>query len=473
MYYRSIPIGEAAVGLGGAFTGVADDPSATYYNPAGLVRGGRFSLLGSFSSVVFTKSKIKDAFTAPGEEETFTSKNTTTVPRFVGTTVKMGPKKFGNDHQFAVGYSTVEVADNKTNIGITQNDAAATLDLRVDNDYNSRWYGISFAAEVTECSAVGFTLFLSDQSLSYNENIGLAAGGTFDEQTGLRVDGNSITSSSQAHVSAYHFVPRLGWIHRIDSRWSIGVMLQTPGIPLKQKGNVLRRLTGDEAAVESVFLLFNEDKLKAQMPVPFELRAGFGFQVTRDTLISFDAAVTGPVKDRPLFKDSSALSPIDGELGVYLPANTGRRWAPNFAVGAEHQFGKTVVSGGLFTNYSAAPKVPATSNEFVPSQVNLWGASVAVGLDTKGYRLSLGANGMFGKGKALAAVVDQNGDILSYQRTEATGGALILYIAGALSIATKTAERVQEKHQSKRKAGSTPSHDQSSDPNAETDASTP
>lgn len=34
LYYRSIPIGERAIELGGAYTGIADDPSASYYNPA-------------------------------------------------------------------------------------------------------------------------------------------------------------------------------------------------------------------------------------------------------------------------------------------------------------------------------------------------------------------------------------------------------------------------------------------------------
>ena len=30
--------GARAIGMGGAFTGVADDPTATYYNPAGLIQ---------------------------------------------------------------------------------------------------------------------------------------------------------------------------------------------------------------------------------------------------------------------------------------------------------------------------------------------------------------------------------------------------------------------------------------------------
>ena len=35
-HYRGLPIGAHAIGLGGAFVGVADDASAAYFNPAGL-----------------------------------------------------------------------------------------------------------------------------------------------------------------------------------------------------------------------------------------------------------------------------------------------------------------------------------------------------------------------------------------------------------------------------------------------------
>jgi len=108
LHYRSIPIGERAMGLGGAYTGIADDPSATYYNPAGMMTGGRFQLLGSLASLVFTRRTVENAFDSPNVEADFTSKTTTTLPRFIGTVVKLGRKRFG-DHQFAVGYSTLEV----------------------------------------------------------------------------------------------------------------------------------------------------------------------------------------------------------------------------------------------------------------------------------------------------------------------------------------------------------------------------
>ncbi len=451
LYYRSIPIGDRAVGLGGAFTGVATDSSAAYYNPAGLVRGGRFELQASLATIVFTKYKVVDAFDSPQADETFDTTGTSALPRFVGTAVKVGRKKFGDDHQFALGYSTLEVARNRLNVGTAENNPTFSLDLRVDNNYRSRWYGISFAAEVTEKSAVGFTIFLSDQSFGYGEDIGIAIGGTFDEQTGLRVGGDSKTASSSIGVRAYHFVPRLGWLHRINPEWEIGVMLQTPGIPLSQKGDVLRRITTDISPDPSTFFLFDADGLKAKIPIPFELRAGFGFQINEETLLSFDAAVAGPVKEGSLFAQPDQLADFDGRLGAYLSPSIARRWTPNLSIGAEHKFGKAVVAGGLFTNFSAAPDVPETSQQYTPDQVNMWGASVSVGIDTKGYRFNVGATGLFGKGDALAAVLDENADVVSYRRTQATRAAIILYVSGAISVAKKGATEVQEKQKERKR----------------------
>ena len=36
-HYQNFLVGERAAGMGGAFTAIANDPSGTYYNPAGLV----------------------------------------------------------------------------------------------------------------------------------------------------------------------------------------------------------------------------------------------------------------------------------------------------------------------------------------------------------------------------------------------------------------------------------------------------
>jgi len=473
LYYRTIPIGERAMGLGGAFTGVANDPSATYYNPAGIMLGGRFQLLGSLASVVFVRRTVEDAFDAPNASADFTSKNTTTLPRFIGTVVKFGRKKFG-DFQFALAYSTLEVDRYSFGVGASQVEPAATLDLRLSNNYNSRWYGVSFAAQVRKNVSVGLSAFVAQQRGNYNEDIGLANGGMLNA-SGLRVGGDSATSSTAISVDPWDIVLRLGALYRINPRWQLGFMFQPPGIPVSQKGSVFRRVTTTGIAQEPTYFLFDRGDLSAKATIPFELRTGFEYRINALTILSVDAAVTGPVRDRNVFNRPEELQGLDGNLGIYFANSTERRWTPNVAIGAEHLFGKAAVAGGLFTNISAAPDVPATATEYTPDQVNVYGASVSVGLDTKGYRLTVGANGYFGRGDALSFMLDRDAQVTSYVRTKSNVSALVLYIAGAVSVATKGAKQVEDKYKerkSKKKNGDPSETEAGTETDADTDAGT-
>jgi hypothetical protein len=447
LYYRSIPLGERAMGLGGAYTGIANDPSATYYNPAGIVTGGRFQLMGSLSSLVFTRRSVDNAFNAQNLESDFTSTNTTTLPSFVGTVVKLGRKRFG-DHQFAVGYSTFEVARESFGVGATQVEEPASLDLRVTNSYKTRWYGISFAAQAAKKVAVGLSGFLADQGGNYDEDIGLASGGSFNDN-GQRIGGDSVTSSTGIRVSTYHLVFRVGVLHRINPRWQMGYMVQPPGAPLTQDGSVFRRSTAALGGNDSYFLLDQSD-LSTNVPIPFELRTGFEFKANATTILSVDASVTGPVRSQTVFDRPEQIVGVPGNLGVYFANSTERRWTPNVAVGAEHMFGKVVVAGGLFTNVSSAPDVPATSTEYTPDQVNMLGAAFSIGIDTNGYRLTLGATGYFGKGDALSFEIDPDAQVTSYERTKSTISAVVLYIAGAVSVASKGSKDVQKKYKKRK-----------------------
>ena len=213
------------MGLGGAYTGIANDPSSTYYNPAGIVTGGRFQLMGSLSSLVFTRRTIENAFAAENVDADFTSTRTTTLPSFIGTVVKFGKKRFG-DHQFAIAYSTFEVAREGFGQGLTLIEDPASLDLRLNNNFRDRWYGVSFAAHVRKHVALGLSGFLSDQSSNYSEDVGLAFGGTLDAG-GQRVGADSITSSTGISNGGYHIVFRLGALYRDQPALAVGVHVPT------------------------------------------------------------------------------------------------------------------------------------------------------------------------------------------------------------------------------------------------------
>ncbi len=448
IYYRSIPIGERAMGLGGAYTGIANDPSSTYYNPAGIVTGGRFQLMGSLSSLVFTRRTIENAFAAENVDTDFTATSTTTLPSFIGTVVKFGKKRFG-DHQFAIGYSTFEVARERFDEGLTLIEDPASLDLRLNNNFRDRWYGVSFAAHVRKHVALGLSAFLSNQSSNYSEDIGLASGGTLDAG-GQRVGGDSITSSTGISNGGYHIVLRLGALYRVNPRWQLGFMFQPPGIPVSQDGSVFRRVTTTVSGMEPRYFLFDQGGLSTNVPIPFELRTGFEFKINATTVLSVDASVTGPIRDRDLFTRPPELQDVPGDLGIYFANSTERRWTPNVAVGSEHMFGKAVVAGGLFTNISSAPDVPEMTTEYAPDQVNMFGASFSVGIDTKGYRFTLGTTGYFGRGDALSFTLDRDAQVSGYVRTKSNISALVLYIAGAVSVASKGAKDVQDSYKARK-----------------------
>jgi hypothetical protein len=312
-----------------------------------------------------------------------------------------------------------------------------------------RWYGISFGAQAKEDLSFGFSAFLSQQFQNYTEDVGLAAGGTLNDG-GLRVGGNSVTTSTSLGATAYHFVFRLGALYRINPRWQLGFMFQPPGAPLSQNGRVFRRTTLAVSGGDSEYFLYDQGDIATHLPIPFEIRSGFEFKVNALTTLSADLAVAGPVRNRSVFELPEQVMNLPANLGVYFSNSTARRWTPNVAVGAEHLFGKAVVAGGLFTNLSAAPDIPPNPTEYSPDQVSTFGASFSVGLDTKGYRLTLGANTYFGRGDAIAFTLDPDANVTGYQRTKANKTAVVLYIAGDVSVASKGAKQVQEKLHNKK-----------------------
>lgn len=450
LYYRTIPLGERAIGLGGAYTGIADDPSATYYNPAGLTTGGRFQLLGSLSSLVFTRQKVEGAFDSPDVDQDFTSTGTTTLPHFIGTVVRLGKekKRLQGEHPFAVAYSSFEISRERFGVGFSEVKPEASADLRLSNNYRMRWWGVSFAMQLREKVSVGLSAFLANQSSNHSEDLGLAAGGTLDER-GVRIGGDSVTSSTGIGVNAWSFVFRLGALYRINPRWQIGFMFQPPDAPIKETGNIYRRFVSDLDG-QSSFFLFDEGDLSTRVPIPWELRVGVEHKINALTTLSFDAAVAGPTRNRKVFEPPAELADFDVRLGAYFANSTERRWAPNVAIGAEHLFGKVFLAGGLFTNLSAAPDVPETSTEYTPDQISMFGASIAVGVDTQGYRLALGATGFFGRGDALSFTVDREARVTGYERTKSNKSAVLLYIAGAVSVASKGAKDVQKKYKERK-----------------------
>jgi len=79
-HFQGIPLGQRAIGLGGAFTGLADDPSAAYYNPAGLVWGGDSALSATFTLNAFDRQTIARGYRTALGDSTLTHDSDPSLP---------------------------------------------------------------------------------------------------------------------------------------------------------------------------------------------------------------------------------------------------------------------------------------------------------------------------------------------------------------------------------------------------------
>ncbi|MEO0815174.1 MAG: UPF0164 family protein, partial [Myxococcota bacterium] len=64
-HYQDFVVGGRAVGLGGAFTALADDPSGVFYNPAGIADVEETNLQVSASLYGFERGGIGDRVGVP------------------------------------------------------------------------------------------------------------------------------------------------------------------------------------------------------------------------------------------------------------------------------------------------------------------------------------------------------------------------------------------------------------------------
>lgn len=89
--HRNLLVGDRAVGLGGAYTALADDPSGMFYNPAGIVHAERASST-SVNALSYSSTEYENIL--PGGVDLSRS-STVVVPGFFGALADIGTGKGG------------------------------------------------------------------------------------------------------------------------------------------------------------------------------------------------------------------------------------------------------------------------------------------------------------------------------------------------------------------------------------------
>ena len=230
---------------------------------------------------------------------------------------------------------------------------------------------------------------------------------------------------------------RLGWLFQIKPQVKLGVMLQPPGIPLRQKVNVLsqgfvndNRDTSMAGLTEAYFV---DGKVNANLPIPLELEAGVEYCPAENVLLALDASFHGPVRSSQRVELGQPDVPIGG---LFFDNDTRRLPTGNVAVAGEFGIHRRVtIQAGFFTDFSSAVKIPDNPDRYYNPRINRFGGTLSLGVHASGISLAVGSTVVYGRGDATGVVLDTANLALDYTRTQATSRAVYFHVTGVTGAA--------------------------------------
>jgi long-subunit fatty acid transport protein len=458
-HHQPVPIGERALGMGGAFTGVANEPSAAYYNPAGLVRLEDTTLSAGLTLTAFDRLTLDDGYRTSVGRADLKHAAKPSLPLFVSLVKQIGKRDAQRRRHHAVALSTFTTdqrrLDYDAKLERFDNDGRTVVDtFYVSQENTSRWNGLSYAYRLNSEFSFGLSAFVSFSQMRHvEERLNVSFFSPDATQTGSEPRSRLDSRRTSADVTSG--VVRLGALYAVP-HYRLGLMLQPPGLHVKGSARLRdREVVTDATGAASEGTFFEtSDSTSARDPIPWEVRLGGAWEPTADFTLSCDVSVVGA--------NGSADDPVVAIGKRDVDFDTGRAARPgdlaleewyrltiaNVSVGMEYIiYDALVLRAGVFSDLSAAPDLPRTSGYYRPADVNRVGAALSFGIVTAGYDVSLGAIGKFGYGNAMAFSVGPSGES-SYARTSQEEHTLHVFLTGARRaigrLASVTVEKLNE-----------------------------
>jgi long-subunit fatty acid transport protein len=454
-HQQTLPLGQRAAGMAGAFTAVADDPSATYYNPAGLVLTNDLSLLASLTVQAFDKATVAGGYRTSVGKASLNHSTGTSLPTFIAAIKLLGKRDDDGRRRHVLGVSTFTVSQRNLSYDVETRGPTAALPrletLQVNNTERTVWYGASYAYRLNKRLAFGLSNFFSLSRSSYAETRISADQGTLNPDGSSASENNSFDGrNSKTNVN--NLLWRIGALYAYSPRLQFGLMLQTPSVHLRGTASVRDRSLITVGAPMPRSAVFNESRshLSSHNTTPWELRLGSRYALYDWLSVAVDAALYGPsgskshpvvtMGPRSVDPDTNA-SP---QIGALQTDSYYRHWNGNISIGASASLPSAVqLRAGLYTDLSSAPRIPKSSASYYDPDVHRFGATLAAGLQSEGFDISLGMIGLVGIGHAMAFSTNPDSDQM-YLRTRATDRMFLLFINGVKSAISTLAKRADE-----------------------------
>ena len=233
------------------------DPSAAWFNPAGLSRATGGEVTGSAGLYQFTTVSPQSLAQSGGSTEQ--------LPNMVGFTVKASPS-------WSAGFALVT-----TNSWIQQTDSQLVLQ---DGPTQERfWY--SADSELSRRVAVVSVGYTRDSPWRVGAGLALS----FTNLRLVQTTTNGIADprscersivSSRTNGSTVQIRPVLGFQYDLGDRWRTGLLFRAPGFAVSRDGGMVLEGSldnGDEALGASLF----DDDARFDQRLPAEIHGGIGY----------------------------------------------------------------------------------------------------------------------------------------------------------------------------------------------------
>lgn len=446
--YQRIPIGDRAVGMGGAFTGVAEDLSTVWYNPGGLAFLDGAGVSGALSINILDEYTIDAGDVLGDETRDLNDDGSVTIPLFVGGMAKLGEgEPHERRHAIAGAAVNPSVPSRRFEAGLPPTADGVSAALRVQSRNRLQQYGPAYAYRLNEHFGLGIAGFLSIHSFEYDES-------TVVNRAGPRQpDGTFSDSSTQSRVSggdaeSISLLFRIGLLWQPSSSFRMGLMLQVPNLPLFRNGRV-GELTSTVDATGSGTFSGAEQDTTPTFHQPLELRLGLAYRPRDNWRIALDLSFYGPLgsADDPLyFFGETSPDPVSGvepDPGQFFSNAIWAKPSFNVAFGTETLIAEVIpLSLGVYTDLSPTGAVEGPTSVYVQPHMDSVGLTAVIGYRKGGYNVAVGGALVLGWGSAYATNPDASAPD-AYVPRDARSTSLYIFFTGYSGAAEQLARDVE------------------------------
>lgn len=384
-HYRNIIVGERAMGMGGAFTAVADDASGILYNPAGVAFSISNDISGSANAFYKRTTLYKKALGT----ENFTERSRGTTAPFFGSLQKNPIEGSGLSFAFGLYNLDSELKDqfDAFNDISTIDRFRRTANIRA----GTLGAGLAVASRIMPGAAVGLAiggLEINElaniyQHTSYTSGLYL----TQDSRTHLQAQTISMTLGGQLALGAFSLGSTINYQSIYSETYDESIIRTQNYDSFNSPGGTILPVP-----IQSFSNTQSEKPLNS---MPIEVKFGAAWFASARLLITADISY-----------HSAAKKAI---------ANFDREAVTNFATGAEYYITPSVpVRVGVFTNNDARPEVKYGTFAQQVEHIDYLGTSLFFAWVTPNSQISIGGVYQAGEGKA-----QKTGDAFSVQSVEA------------------------------------------------------